>query len=208
MKILITEGNGEIVEKKSRFIAYLKNVSTEEEANAFIESIKKKHYDARHNCSAMIIGEKGEITRSSDDGEPSGTAGRPILECLSHAGLINVCCVVTRYFGGTLLGTGGLIRAYTDAVNDALANSTIGEVIKGMEFTVRIAYPLTGEVEYFIRNNDVYLDSSVYEADVSYRLRMSAEIAEDIKNKLIALTESRIEILDEKECRYTKKQGE
>lgn len=204
MKILITEGQGEIVEKKSRFIAYLKSVSTEEEATAFIDSIKKKHYDARHNCSAMIIGENGDVVRSSDDGEPSGTAGRPILECLKHAELYNVCCVVTRYFGGTLLGTGGLIRAYTDAVNDALSNSLIGEVIKGIEFTAEVEYPLSGGVEYFIRNNDVELISSTYELTVSYRLRMSADTALEIKKNLISLTEAQIKIYDEVECRYTK----
>lgn len=204
MKILLTEGQGEIVEKKSRFIAYLKNVSSEEEANSFIDSIKKKHYDARHNCSAMIIGEAGDTVRSSDDGEPSGTAGRPILECLKHADLVNVCCVVTRYFGGTLLGTGGLIRAYTDATNEAIANSRVGEVIKGIEFTAVVDYSLTGPVEYFIRNNDVCLVSSEYGTCVSYRLRMAADAAKRIKEELVALTQGKLKTEDEIECRFTK----
>ncbi|MBQ7582572.1 MAG: YigZ family protein, partial [Lachnospiraceae bacterium] len=105
-------GVGEITVKKSRFIATLKPVETEEEATAFINEVKKKYWDAKHNCSAFVVGENGQLNRCSDDGEPAGTAGRPMLEVLQGIAVTNVCCVVTRYFGGTLLGTGGLIRAY------------------------------------------------------------------------------------------------
>ena len=104
-------GTGQIEEKKSRFIATLEPVSSEEEAAAFVAGIKKKYWDARHNCSAFIIGDNGDRTRCSDDGEPSGTAGRPMLDVLANEHVTNVCVVVTRYFGGTLLGTGGLVRA-------------------------------------------------------------------------------------------------
>ena len=106
-----TGGTGEITEKKSRFIATIRPVESEEQAVAFIEEMKKKYWNASHNCSAFIVGERGELTRCSDDGEPGGTAGRPMLDTLAGAGLCNVCAVVTRYFGGTLLGTGGLVRA-------------------------------------------------------------------------------------------------
>ena len=113
---LYNGGTGEIEEKKSRFIATLEPVSSEEEAVAVIAAVKKKYWDAKHNCSAFVIGDKGQITRCSDDGEPSGTAGRPMLDVLVGEHVTNVCAVVTRYFGGTLLGTGGLVRAYSAAV--------------------------------------------------------------------------------------------
>ena len=119
-KILYEGGQGEIVEKKSRFIANIFPVTTEEEALEKITAMRKKYYDARHNCSAFVIGSKGELTRSSDDGEPSGTAGRPMLEVLTGSGIRNIAAVVTRYFGGVLLGTGGLVRAYSGAVKMAL----------------------------------------------------------------------------------------
>ena len=119
-RVLLSGGEGEIVEKKSRFIATIRKCETEEEAVAFIEEMKKKYWDARHNCSAFIIGSRGELTRCSDDGEPSGTAGRPMLEVLTGSGIRNIAVVVTRYFGGTLLGTGGLVRAYTQAVKEGL----------------------------------------------------------------------------------------
>ena len=113
---------GEIVEKKSRFIANVRKVECEEEAVAFIEEMKKRYYDARHNCSAFVIGTRGELTRCSDDGEPSGTAGRPMLEVLLGTEIRGIAAVVTRYFGGTLLGTGGLVRAYTQSLQEALKN--------------------------------------------------------------------------------------
>lgn len=124
---LHTGGTGEIEEKKSRFIATIEPVSSEEEASAFISEIKKKYWDARHNCSAFVIGEKGEKTRCSDDGEPSGTAGRPMLDILTREHITDACVVVTRYFGGTLLGTGGLVRAYSAAVAEGLKACTLIE---------------------------------------------------------------------------------
>ena len=107
---IISEGQDEIVEKKSRFIGYAVPVSTEEEAYAFVERIKKQHYDARHNCFAFAIGSENTLLRFSDDGEPQGTAGKPILEVITGNQVVNICIVVTRYFGGTLLGTGNEAR--------------------------------------------------------------------------------------------------
>ena len=128
-KIIYKEGTGELVEKKSRFIAQIRAVKSEEEALAFVEETRKKYWDARHNCYAYII--KGEgatpTARCSDDGEPSQTAGKPMLDVLMGEELIDVCAVVTRYFGGTLLGTGGLVRAYSGAVKEGLANAQILE---------------------------------------------------------------------------------
>ena len=122
-RVLLAGGQGEYVEKKSRFIATLQKCESEEEAFLFIEKIKKKYWDARHNCYAFVIGAKGELARYSDDGEPGGTAGRPMLEVLNGEGIRNAAVVVTRYFGGVLLGTGGLVRAYTQAVKEGLKNS-------------------------------------------------------------------------------------
>ena len=119
-KILYREGTGELIEKKSRFIASFRSVKTEEEAQAFIEEMRKKYWDASHNCYAWVLGENGEGKRCSDDGEPSQTAGKPMLDVLEGEGIVNICVVVTRYFGGTLLGTGGLVRAYSGAVKEGL----------------------------------------------------------------------------------------
>ena len=129
-RVLLSGGEGEIVEKKSRFIATIRKCENEEEAVAFIEEMKKKYWDARHNCSAFIIGSRGELTRCSDDGEPSGTAGRPMLEVLTGSGIRNIAVVVTRYFGGTLLGTGGLVRAYTQAfVRSILIDLLMAQIV-------------------------------------------------------------------------------
>ena len=126
-KILYAGGENEIVEKKSRFIATLRPVNSEEEAAAFIAEMKKKYWDASHNCSAFTIGRNHELTRCSDDGEPAQTAGRPMLDVLLGEDIHNVCAVVTRYFGGTLLGTGGLVRAYSGAVKAGLSAACVVE---------------------------------------------------------------------------------
>ena len=124
-KTVYTGGEGEIIEKKSRFIATVRPVESEEEALAFIEEMRKKYWDARHNCYVYSVGMNREATRCSDDGEPSGTAGRPMLDVILGQDIYNVAVVVTRYFGGVLLGTGGLVRAYSLAVQTGLAASTV-----------------------------------------------------------------------------------
>ncbi len=140
-------GTGEIEEKKSRFIATIEPVYSEEEAAEFVAGIKKKYWDARHNCSAFIIGENGQKTRCSDDGEPSGTAGRPMLDVLAKEHVTNVCVVVTRYFGGTLLGTGGLVRAYSAAVKEGLSDCEIIRKINGFKVSFECDYNDFGKVE-------------------------------------------------------------
>ena len=136
-KIIIEGGTGEIVEKKSRFIATVKAVFSEEEAIAFVAGMKKKYWDARHNCMAYII---NEVKRFSDDGEPSGTAGKPILDVLETNKLTNVVIVVTRYFGGILLGTGGLVRAYQKAAIEGIKNSVTAEKQEGICVSVKTEY--------------------------------------------------------------------
>lgn len=155
-------GDKEIVIKKSRFIGYIRPVETEEDAVQFIEEIKKRHWNATHNCSAYMIGERDEIQKQSDDGEPSGTAGKPILEVIKNQGLKNVAIVVTRYFGGIMLGAGGLIRAYTDG---AVAAIEAGEVITQVlhrEIYVELDYTWHGKAENELRNRGVRTGETVF----------------------------------------------
>ncbi|MBN2980033.1 MULTISPECIES: YigZ family protein [Cohnella] len=150
-------GNSEIVIKKSRFIGHARPVESEEEAVAFIESIKKQHWNATHNCSAYVIGERDEYQKALDDGEPSGTAGKPILEVIKHRGLKNTAVVVTRYFGGILLGAGGLVRAYTDgAVAGIDAAEPIVKVLH-REIAVDVDYTWYGKLENELRQKGTRL---------------------------------------------------
>ena len=150
-KFIIKEGGqGEIVEKKSRFIATVLPIDTEEEALQYIEKIKKKYWDARHNCFAFVIGSNNEIQRFSDDGEPQGTAGKPILETLLNENLHNTLIVVTRYFGGTLLGTGGLVRAYGQSSKEGIRNSVIQKVCEGISFKLTVDYNSIGKIKYIM----------------------------------------------------------
>lgn len=156
------DGQSEIEIKKSRFICSFKRVTTEEEAKTFIQAIKKEHWKANHNCSAFVIGDKSEIQRSSDDGEPSGTAGIPMLEVLKKNELINVVAVVTRYFGGIKLGAGGLIRAYTQAVSHGLTEVGIVEGTLQQELAVAITYPQLGKLENFLELQQVTVKETRY----------------------------------------------
>ncbi|NLL80508.1 MAG: YigZ family protein [Clostridiales bacterium] len=165
-KILKEGGQGEIEEKKSRFIATLRRVESEEEAAAFIEETKKKYWDARHNCSAFVIGKKAELTRCSDDGEPSGTAGRPMLEVLLGEEVRNAAVVVTRYFGGTLLGTGGLVRAYTQAVKAGLHASRIVTMRYGVRMKMETDYNGLGKIQYILGNRNIPIEDSRYTENV------------------------------------------
>ena len=161
-KTVYRGGEGEITEKKSRFIANVVPVSSEEEAEEFIESMKKKYWDARHNCYAYIIGERGEIKRFSDDGEPGGTAGKPILEVLSGEGVTNAAIVVTRYFGGTLLGTGGLVRAYGAAAKAGLSASAVINKIPGMRLSITTDYTGLGKIQYLLGQRGITVLDTVY----------------------------------------------
>lgn len=157
-----SSGSKEVVIRKSRFIGHVMPVENEEEALLFIEDIKKKHRDATHNCSAYVIGERDEIQRQSDDGEPSGTAGKPILEVIRNQGVKNVAIVVTRYFGGIMLGAGGLIRAYTDGAVLALeAGEVITRVLR-REVFVEIDYTWLGKVENELRGRGIQTGETLF----------------------------------------------
>lgn len=160
----------ENVISKSRFIAYIKPVSTENEAKAFIDEIKIKHKDATHNCSAYTVGPEMNIQKANDDGEPSGTAGIPMLEILKKLEIHNVCVVVTRYFGGIKLGAGGLIRAYSGAVRDVIYDIGRVELREAIPVTVTLDYDQTGKFEYELASTTFLLKEQFYTDKVSYQI--------------------------------------
>ncbi len=205
MKILLNPGTGEIEVKKSKFIATLKSVTTEEEAQEFIGEMKKKYWDAKHNCSAMVIGKNAELTRCSDDGEPAQTAGRPMLGVLLHSEVRNVVCVVTRYFGGTLLGTGGLIKAYSDAVAEALKNSSVGEELEGVLIGITLDYASYGKVQYEFSGIGVKTEDVIFAENVTANVRVPSEEDGKIREMLIDITQGKVQISDSVPCTIIRK---
>lgn len=191
---LVEGGTGEIIEKKSRFIGQIAPVSTEEDAFAFIESVRKKHYDARHNCYAFSIGDKQPLLRFSDDGEPQGTAGKPILEVINGSGIHNICIVVTRYFGGTLLGTGGLVRAYTDASKEALRSCTTRLVQMLRPLHIRCDYSDVGKLQYILAENNIDASDICFEADVKINVNVPVDFADELVVKMTEATGARADI--------------
>ena len=204
-RVLLEGGEGEIVEKKSRFIATIRCVESEEEAVAFIDEIKKKYWDARHNCSAFVIGDRAQLTRCSDDGEPSGTAGRPMLEVLLGDGVRNIAVVVTRYFGGVLLGTGGLVRAYTQAVKEGLSACKIGVMCEGYEMSLKTDYNGVGKVLYLLGQKGLEAFESDYGESVTLRVRVVNEMVETLEKELIEATAGKIEIVKDAKVSFINK---
>ena len=199
IKILYQGGSGEIVEKKSRFIATIEKIETEEEALAFIGKIKKQYWDARHNCYAFVAGKNQELQRCSDDGEPNGTAGRPMLDVLLREDIHNLVVVVTRYFGGTLLGTGGLVRAYTQAVQQALADCRIVTMRRGNRYTVTADYGLTGKLQYLFAARRMKVEETVYTEQVRFCILAPEETEGKLEKELTDITggKARVELLGE-----------
>lgn len=193
-----TGGEGYYEEKKSRFIAAVYSISSEEEAASYVEAARKKYWDARHNCYAFVIGDNNEIMRFSDDGEPSGTAGKPILEVITGRGIHNCLIVVTRYFGGTLLGTGGLVRAYQKSSLDALCNSSIAVRTKGSRITVRTDYNSAGKLQYAAQKNEWMLENIIYEADVRLVLAVPEKMCERVIKEITEITSGKAQINEEK----------
>ena len=190
---------GEIVEKKSRFIATVLPIETEEEALEFIAKMKKKYWDARHNCYAYVIGERQELQRCSDDGEPNVTAGRPMLDVLLHEDIHNTVVVVTRYFGGVLLGTGGLVRAYQKATRSGLESSVIIEKQRGVFGNIVTDYNGIGKIQYILAQNNIPIADSIYGENVSIQVVVPAQQQEKIEKELIEGTNGKAEIDWEKE---------
>lgn len=187
-KILFESATEEIEQKKSRFIASVTPVETEEEALAFIDKKKKENRDASHNCYAYVIGENNQLKRCSDDGEPSQTAGRPMLDVLVGEELHNVCAVVTRYFGGTLLGTGGLVRAYSGAVSNVLKKSRILLKQPGIELLVTTEYTNVGKIQYLAAQMGIHELESEYADKVYLKYLAAAGQSESFINKITEAT--------------------
>lgn len=181
-RILYQGGTGEITEKKSRFLASIRPVRTEEEALAFVEETRKRYWDARHNCYAWIIGKGGELKRCSDDGEPSQTAGKPMLEVLEGEGIVNICAVVTRYFGGTLLGTGGLVRAYSKAVKQGLEACTVLMIEPAKKLAVATDYNGIGKIQYLLGQQEI----ATLDSEYTDQVKLTVLIPDGKQEKLMA----------------------
>lgn len=206
--ILYKGGQGEYTEKKSRFIADIFPVKSEGEALAGIAQIKKKHYDARHNCFAYVIGDNYETERCSDDGEPSGTAGRPMLDVLVGKGIHNAAAVVTRYFGGTLLGTGGLVRSYSAAMKDALEHCVLMEEHMGFRLRVRTDYNDIGKLQYLVRSLELPELDTVYADQVEMFLLVPSGQINKVEKEITEKTAGKALIERQEELRYGAADGE
>lgn len=202
MKTVYSAGVGEIIEKKSRFIATVKIVHSEEEAIAFIDSMKKKYWDATHNCSAYVIGERQELMRCSDDGEPQGTAGRPMLDVLLGEEIHNVAVVVTRYFGGTLLGTGGLVRAYSKAVQEGLAQSIIIEQKYGVQLEVVTDYNGIGKLQYLFGQEKLPILDAQYTDIVVLKVLVPKQRVDSICKAVTEATNGKARMNQDEELYY------
>ena len=201
-KIVYCGGEGEIVEKKSRFIATVKPVDSEEEASAFIAEMKKKYWDARHNCYVYSVGTNREFTRCSDDGEPAGTAGHPMLDVLLGEGIHNTAVVVTRYFGGTLLGTGGLVRAYSKSVQAGLAASTVLEKKKGFLLAMETDYSGIGKIQYLLGQRGLLITDSQYTDKVTVETLVPQEELVSVKEEITEGTNGKTVFAKEEPVAY------
>ena len=183
--------------KKSRFLCHVKRVYTEEEARDFIAAVKKEHYKATHNCSAFVIGQQFEIKRTSDDGEPSGTAGVPMLAVLENHELTNVCCVVTRYFGGIMLGAGGLIRAYAGSVAQAVKEIGLVEIKEQVGLGITLTYPQYQEFVNFLSAHQLAEFQTDFTDAVFSLIYVDKEQKEDVIADLIDFYHGKVEISDQ-----------
>ena len=184
----------EFVEKRSRFIGYIKPVETEAEARAFVEEIKKRHYDARHNCWCYLLREGG-VVRYSDDGEPQGTAGQPMLGVFEKEGITNLVCVVTRYFGGILLGTGGLLRAYTKGAKDALDAAGVSVVRRWVRQLVPCTYSLYERLKQETERFGAVIEDTEYGADIVLTVLVPEELSDAYAAHILDFTAGTVETL-------------
>ena len=198
-KIIERGGTGEIEEKKSRFIAHVAPACTEEEALAFIEARKKEYWDARHNCYAYILGEKGQTMRFSDDGEPTGTAGKPMLEVLSGSGVRNVVLVVTRYFGGIKLGTGGLVRAYTSSARLGIDAASLCGVARMAVMDIKMEYSFLKKMQNLSEQGLFKIENTVYEDMVTLSICCEKDKREDTRLLIANMTSGNFQVVFEGE---------
>ncbi len=203
-RTVYTGGQGEIEEKKSRFIASVYPVDSENEALELLAAVRKKYWDARHNCYAYTIGHHSELQRCSDDGEPGGTAGRPILSVLLKEEIHNCLVVVTRYFGGTLLGTGGLVRAYQAATQEGLAHCIIVERQAGQKLTIHTDYNYIGKLQFLIVEENAAILDCRYTETVEVDVIVPSEDADRFSEKVTEITGARAKIRPGDQLEYAK----
>lgn len=194
---ILKDETTDIVEKKSKFIASIGYVENVETAEAKIREIKKKYYDAKHNCIAYRVIENGRvIEKASDDGEPSGTAGGPMLNILQKNNLCNLVVVVTRYFGGILLGTGGLVRAYSDATQKVIEKSIKVSKVEGVEIKIKLDYPNLEIFKYYCKNNEINITRIDYYEDIVLKIEMENNrkntFLKDIETKTLNIKEFQV----------------
>lgn len=202
-RVLYEGAVGEITEKKSRFIATFRPVKSEVEAMAFIDELRKKYWDASHNCYAWVIGKNGEEKRSSDDGEPSQTAGKPMLEVLEREKIVNICVVVTRYFGGTLLGTGGLVRAYSGAVKEGLESCIILTVEPAKKISITTDYNGIGKIQYILLQQEMKILESEYTDKVGLIVLVPDEKIVSLEAEITEVTSGKADILELEDVYYS-----
>lgn len=210
-KVIIGTSSAEITEKKSRFIGFCKEVHSEEEASAFLEGIRKEHWNARHNCYAFSIGKNNELTRSSDDREPQGTAGRPILDVILNNNATNIIIVVTRYFGGILLGTGGLTRAYSKAAQEALNSASLSTLYSGKTISFSTDYNSIGKIQYIISNLNELSVAAIagtdYGEQASFNVVAEDSVIAPLKEKLTEATSGNINFTKEEAVTFVLSDG-
>ena len=207
-KTVYAGGEAEIIEKKSRFIATVKPVKSEEEAIAFIEGLKKKYWNATHNCSAYVIGEHFQVQRCSDDGEPSGTAGKPMLDVLLGEELHDTAVVVTRYFGGTLLGTGGLVRAYQASTKAGLEASTVITKMHGSRVSVETDYTGLGKIQYILGQRGLTILNSEYTDKVTFEVLLPETQVKAVMAEITEGTNGQAVMEVMEECYFANVNGE
>lgn len=194
-KTVLKSGSGEFVVNKSRFIGHAAPVSTAEEALAFLDGVRQRRRDASHHCYAYIVGQNAGIMRYSDDGEPGGTAGLPIIEVMKARGVVNCAVVVTRYFGGVLLGAGGLARAYSHGCAVALDAAGVCEMHPTERWMCEVAYPLWDKVQHTLKALPVLLEGAEFATTVVFELSVKASDSERVRSELTRVTDGRAELL-------------
>lgn len=203
-RTVYAEGRGEITEKKSRFIAQIFPIASEEEALAHLEAVKKQYWDAKHHCWAYIIGRNPGSERMSDDGEPGGTAGKPILEALKGRELTDVFAVVTRYFGGTLLGTGGLVRAYAGAVSEGLAHTEIITRIYGKKIRICLDYTGAGKIQYLLGQRKLDILESSYTDKVEFIVLVPEGEEESLRKEIMEAVCGQASVEEDSPCWFAR----
>ena len=202
MRKLTESREGIYIEKKSKFICHLYSVKNVDEITEILKSEKKKYYDARHHCFAYILGDDASDIKCSDDGEPSGTAGRPMLDVLQKEGVTDILCVVIRYFGGTLLGTGGLVRAYQSALKDAIEKSSFKNESEAVIVKYKYAYNFDAKISSFLRDKNIKVLANDYSDMVEITIVLEKDIYSSIDLRLTDITGGSIEKIDETLCMY------